>query len=130
MKRTYILLALLACGMLACKQKKSSGTDAAGGPNKALDSLFNSYWEGRSKLSPLDATQQGDNRYNAILVNDQTQAYRDSLKNFYQHYLDEIKKFDYDALDENDKVSVDMFTYDMNMQLQGLAIGVIGGQVS
>ena len=130
MKRTYILLALLACGMLACKQKNSNGTDAAGGPNKALDSLFNSYWEGHSKLSPLDATQQGDNRYNAILINDQTQAYRDSLKNFYQHYLDEIKKFDYDALDENDKVSVDMFTYDMNMQLQGLAIGVVNSQPS
>ena len=123
MKKSLVY-ALLAVALMACKQKQPTG------PNPQLAKLFDTYWDARSKYFPLEATQQGDNRYNNILVNDQTQAFRDSLKAFYQQYLDEVKKFNYDELDENDKISVDMFTYYMDMQLKGLGIGVVNSQPS
>jgi len=90
--------------------------------NKNLDTLFNNYWEERSKLFPLDATQFGDNRYNNQLPNDQTHAYRDTLKAFYQSYLDSVKAFDRNQLTDENKISYDIFLYNMNMELKGLAL--------
>lgn len=113
---------LLALGLLACKQKSNVNTAM---PDKKLATVFDRYWDERSRLYPLDATQQGDNRYNDILVNDQTQAFRDTLKAFYTRYQAEIKKFDYEKLDENDKVSYDIFNYEMGMQLKSLDVKVV-----
>ena len=41
-----------------------------------LAALFEAYWEEQAKLFPLEATAQGDNRYNDQLPNDQTRAFR------------------------------------------------------
>lgn len=106
----------------ACKQKNSNSSTLS--PNKDLAAVFDKYWDEHARLYPLDATQQGDDRYNNILPNDQTQAFRDSLKTFYQKYQDQVKKFDYNQLDENDKTSYDIFTYEMDMQLKALAVNV------
>jgi uncharacterized protein (DUF885 family) len=118
MKRTLIFI-MLASTLFACKHK-----DGSTEPNKDLAAMFDQYWDARAKLFPLDATQQGDNRYNDILPNDQTQAFRDTLKAFYQKYDDAIKKFDRESLNDNDKISYDIFTYEMDTQLKGIAIGI------
>lgn len=122
MNRTQTALcALLVVMLFACNQKND---DATAAPNKDLASVFDKYWDERSRLYPLDATQQGDNRYNDLLVNDQTQAFRDTLKAFYTGYKAAIKKFDYDKLDENDRISYDIFTYEVDMQLKALEVKV------
>jgi len=53
------------------------------GENKALHQLFNNYSEENLKLFPLNATGQGDNRYNDLLQNKGSQAFKKSLHNFY-----------------------------------------------
>ena len=118
MKRTALIM-LMACALFGCKPKN---TDTG---NKDLAALFDKYWEDHARLFPIDATQQGDNRYNDILPNDQTQAYRDSVNAFYKKYLDEVKKFDYASLDDNDKISYDIFVYEMDMQLKSAALNVV-----
>jgi uncharacterized protein (DUF885 family) len=120
LKQTTTII-LLACAFLGCKQKQASST---AGDNKDLAAFFNKYWEKRARLFPLDATQNGDNRYNDILPNDQTQAYRDTLTAFYQTYQQGLKSFDYNQLDDNDKVSYDIFTYEMGMQINALKTGI------
>ena len=87
-----------------------------------LETLFNNYWEERLKLYPLDATAEGDTRYNDQLPNNQTKSYRNSLKAFYQSYLDTIQTFDPNTLSEKDKISYDIFSYEMKRQLDGLGL--------
>ncbi|QIL78116.1 DUF885 domain-containing protein [Hymenobacter sp. HDW8] len=82
--------------------------------------MFEKYWDERAKLFPLEATGQGDNRYNDQLPNDNTVAYRTAQRQFFQQYLDALKKFDRSKLSENDRVSYDIFLYDMQMRLEGL----------
>ncbi|MEO8795689.1 MAG: DUF885 family protein, partial [Daejeonella sp.] len=122
-KNILLIFTLLFSALLfnACTQNApvaSSVTDST----KNISQVFDTYWEENAKLFPLDATSQGDNRYNNILNNDATQSFRDSLKNFYQKYLNEITAFDREKLDENDKISYDIFKYEMESKLKGLTL--------
>lgn len=113
----HILIAAFLC---ACKGRK---TELASGENKtvmSIDILFNDYWEDRSKFFPLEATQQDDHRYDYLLPNDQTQGFRDSLEHFYTSYAARLDSFNREELNANDKVSYDIFKYEMGMQLAGL----------
>lgn len=104
--------------LLGCSQQPKPETSAK------LSVLFESYWEERSKFFPLDATQQGDNRYNDLLPNDQTAEFRQKLKDFHSSYLARLLKFDRADLMENDQVSYDIFKYENETQLEGLKYDV------
>ncbi|WP_046245620.1 DUF885 domain-containing protein [Hymenobacter terrenus] len=113
----------------ACNQTKTTetagstaGSDAAADSTQGLPGLFSSFWEKQSRLDPLSATAQGDNRFNNLLPNDQTQAFRDTLRTFYQDYLTRLEKFDRTKLDDNGKISYDIFQYDMKQRLDGLKL--------
>lgn len=110
---------IAACNRHASKNK-ATNTDSV--TNKKLDVVFNNYWERHLKLFPIDATMTGDNRYNDQLPNNQTQAFRNKLKVFYQSYLDTVKSFNRDKLTEENKISYDIFLYNMNMALKGLTL--------
>ncbi|MBD2769534.1 DUF885 domain-containing protein [Hymenobacter sp. BT664] len=128
MKR-LILAGLVATALTtACNQTKTSDTAASGTAGVAADStsglngLFNSYWEQLSRLDPLAATAYGDNRYNDQLPNNQTRAFRDTMRVFYQTYLDRLHKYDREPLSDNDKISYDIFEYEMEHGLAGLKL--------
>ena len=87
-----------------------------------LASLFEAYWEDRAKLFPLNATAQGDNRYNDQLPNDQTRAFRQQQQRFYQQYLTALGRFDRARLSADDQVSFDIFQYEMQTRLEGLKL--------
>lgn len=89
-------------------------------PLDDFSTMLESYSEERLKLFPFDATQQGDNRYNDILVNDQTEEFRDQLEVFYKKYLKNLETFKRDSLSENDRISYDIFKFEMDIQLDGL----------
>lgn len=88
--------------------------------SEKLAQLFESYWEEHSRLFPLEATSQGDNRFNDLLPDDQTPEFRQRLQDYYQGHLDRLRTFDRQALSENDQISYDTFEYEMKMQLEGL----------
>ena len=50
--------------------------------NRQLSAVLNDYYEYRARLIPLEATQNGDNRYNDILPVDFTDTYLDTLRIF------------------------------------------------
>ncbi len=97
--------------LFACAHKNPKG--------KNIDEVFSNYWEERSKLFPLEATQQGDNRYNDLLPNDQTAEFRKGLDDFYNRYLHEVESFDRNKLSDSQKTSYDLFVYEMKMNLEG-----------
>ncbi len=114
----------------ACNQTNTPETAAAGAAPAAgeasagLAALFDSYWEQQLRLNPLDATAYGDNRYNDVLPNNQTRAYRDTLRVFYQDYLARLQQFDRAKLSANDQISYDIFAYEMNHGLAGLKLNL------
>ena len=125
--KNLVLAGLVAVALTsACNQTVSTETENAGGTAadtvSGINGLFHRYWEQESRLHPLDATAQDDNRYNDQLPNDQTQAYRDTLRNFYQRSLTQLQQFDRAALSENDKISYDIFAYEMKQRLEGLKL--------
>ncbi|AHJ98646.1 DUF885 domain-containing protein [Hymenobacter swuensis] len=122
------LTGLLAGALLAgCNQQKNAAESATAAETtladmKDLPTLFDAYWEENARLFPLEATTQGDNRYNDQLPNDGTRAFRRQLQNFYQKYLDGLHKFNREELSANDKISYDIFEYDVQNKLEGLKL--------
>ncbi|UOG73767.1 DUF885 domain-containing protein [Hymenobacter tibetensis] len=99
---------------------KATTASATTAPSAALTTLFDAYWEDRAKLYPLNATSQGDNRYNDQLPNDQTRAFRQQQEQFFQQYLASLRKIGRTKLSAEDQVSYDIFEYEMQSRLEGL----------
>ncbi len=116
-KAVFILLILSSIMTSSCILNNINQHNA---DNKELAILFDNYYEDRMKLFPLEATQNGDNRYNDKLYADFTDTYRAQLKEFYTNYLAYINHYDREQLNENDKISFDVFKREMEMNLQGL----------
>ena len=88
--------------------------------NQELSSLLGKYYQERLQVFPIEATVNGDARYNDKLYVDFTDSYRSKLKEFYNRYRIYISKFDRDALNDNDKLSFDAFSREMDISLEGL----------
>lgn len=117
MKQT--LLALFA--LISISSCKLSNMNQNGEDNKELSALLDKYYEERMQLFPLEATINGDNRYNDQLPIDFTDSYRTKLKSFYNRYLVYISKFERETLNANDQLSYDIFKRDMQVYLDGLS---------
>ena len=116
MKRS--LLILLAVFLLsACRQRQPQTASTEMAP---IHLLFQNYYEERMKLFPLEATSNGDNRYNDRLPIDISASYRDTLRNFYRQFLDSLAAYDRASLDETDRTSYDILTWDLRTALDGL----------
>ena len=130
MKKLALAGLVAAALITACNKRNQSDTSWTGrtdtnnaaAKEPTLPALFGSYWETQSRLDPLAATAQGDNRYNNLLPNDQTRAHRDTLRTFYSDYLAQLGKYDRAQLSDNDKVSYDIFKYEMEQRLAGLKL--------
>jgi len=101
----------------ACNNAATSSA-AGGNDSAAINRMFANYWEDRMKLYPLEATSNGDNRYNDILQNDISQAFIINAKSFYSRYLDSVKTYNRETLSGNDRISYDIFKREMEMQLE------------
>jgi uncharacterized protein (DUF885 family) len=119
----YLFLAFLFPVLVSCKlmQKNEPIPD-----NKALSLLLNNYYEERMRLFPLEATQNGDPRYNDQLPVDFTDSYLHTLDDFYSRYDSGILVFNRDALNENDKISYDIFKREMEMSREGIKFHLNG----
>jgi uncharacterized protein (DUF885 family) len=98
---------------------KTGPAAPAGASSAPLAALFERYHDRYNRLFPLQATAEGDHRFDDKLPNDQTRVYRDTLKAFYSHYLGAMRKVDRNKLTANDKVSYDMLKYELEQRLAG-----------
>lgn len=110
---SLVLLALL----LSCSppEKKADVTT-----KPKLDSLLSSYHEESFRLNPLRATSAGDNRYNDLLPNVLTTAYRQQQQAFYERYKHALSTLDKSVLSEDDQLSYDLLMYECERSLEGL----------
>ena len=107
--------------IIAITSCKLSNSPVQKEDNKEMSVMFDKYYEERLQLFPLDATQNGDNRFNDQLHVDFTDSYRAKLKEFYQLYLNSVTKFNRDSLNDNDQISFDIFKHEMEMSIEGLS---------
>ena len=114
-----ILSVSLSFMLCACGINQGQKTSVAG-PNTAFNKMLDDYYNERMKLFPLEATQNGDNRYNDQLPADFTDSYRSMLKDSYDKYLTSVTSFKRDELDSNDAISFDIFKREMDIRLQEL----------
>ncbi|WP_227698993.1 DUF885 domain-containing protein [Spirosoma radiotolerans] len=110
-----LLLPLLIATMIGCNSKKSEQTTTA---NTDFATVLDDYYEQRLKLFPIEATQQGDNRYNDQLPNDISQAFLGQTKAFYTNTLEKLNSFDREKLSDEDKISYDILKRELALQLE------------
>lgn len=121
MKFNFLAVVLFSVLCFACSQKPADNNVLS---SNTASGLFSNYWDQRARFFPLEAMQQGDNRFNNLLPNDQTAAFRDSLKSFYTATLDSLNKFNRDSLTAEDQLSYDVLAYELHTQLEGLQFNI------
>lgn len=89
--------------------------------NIGFSSLLSSYYEDGLKLNPLNATFQGDSRYNDTLPNFLSDAYKKELKNYYSGYLEKSKRFESAKLSESEHMSNAILKWECEINLEGLS---------
>lgn len=114
-----LLIFMAACSQNADKNNQAK-TAIQMNANAGLAKLFNNYYEKRMQIFPLEATANGDNRYNDLMPIDFTDSYRQKLHTFFSSYSDSIAQFKREELNEKDKLNYDVFKYEMAMSLEGL----------
>ena len=67
---------LLALSVMACSSKNETNFSA----------FTKQYFDDKNALSPLEATQYGQNQYNDQLLFEMTDSYRKKLGEFYANY--------------------------------------------
>jgi len=113
MKRIAIAFTLIA-GLFACKQANKNTEN-----NPKFGAFLETYYQDQLKLSPLQATMVGDNRYDDLLPNDGSVAYLKEWSQFNTRYLDSLKNYDRATLNENDQLSFDNLKYQLEINLEG-----------
>jgi uncharacterized protein (DUF885 family) len=105
---------------LSCGGEPKKGDSTAIATRRALHEMLDSYWEQRMVLYPLEATANGDARYNDRLTISIAESFRDSLHSFYGGYLERAKTLVTTGLQGEDVISYTLFKYEMSMNLEGL----------
>lgn len=118
--KTVLMICVTIIVAAGCNQESSKPAGESNNSSQELAVLFEKYYEERLRLFPLEATAIGDTRYNDLLPIDFTDGYRSKLSDFYNRYLAEINKYEREELNEKDKLSFDVFNYEMKMNLEGL----------
>jgi uncharacterized protein (DUF885 family) len=115
-----LLLFSLFLGLLTPSCKLMPKMKPVKEDNKELSKLFDDYYEGRMELFPLEATQNGDDRYNDRMPVDFSDAYRDSLRHFYTRCQDRLQQFNVAGLSEADRLSCSILSWELRSRLDGL----------
>jgi uncharacterized protein (DUF885 family) len=84
-----------------------------------LDQLYQQFWEENLKLNPIQATFQGDNRYNDQLPNFYTADFRRRAHDFTVGWLDKVQKVGSDGLSGQDLLSYEIFVRSAKDSLEG-----------
>jgi uncharacterized protein (DUF885 family) len=104
MKKLSILI--LVAALAGCAQKEAMKTENKQG----FSSMLDSYYEEYLKFNPFEATQMNDPRYNDLLPNDISEAYRQDLRAFYKRYQDSLAGYDRSKLSAQEQLSYDILS--------------------
>ncbi len=117
-----VLLALGTCLLcLPAPPAEAQRRTASAPADKAnrLNALYAQYWDALMKLDPLQATLQGDARYNDQLPNTLSLAFRQQYLEFNREWLALAEAIGADGLQGQDLLSYQIFVRDTRAALAG-----------
>src|SRR6476469_3381415 len=124
--RPLTLAVALAFGVVALPSaaapaKAAPATKAATQQSKAqrLTAMYDQYWEELLKLNPLQATFQGDPRYNDQMPDFGSAEFRKKQHDFTTKWLDAVQKVGSDGLTGQDLLSYEIFVDGAKRSLEG-----------
>ena len=103
----------------AAKKTPAPATQVAEDKGARLTKLYADYWEEVLKLNPIQATFQGDNRYNDLLPDFGSAEYRRQQREFTERWLKTIEGIGSDGLSGQDLLSYEIFVRDSKNSLEG-----------
>ncbi|HEX8278028.1 MAG TPA: DUF885 domain-containing protein, partial [Segetibacter sp.] len=86
---------------------------------KRLNVLVEQYFEDNLKLYPTYATYLGDDRYDNLLENSISQEHINKEKAVYKKYAEMLGKIDRNKLTGQDRLSYDVFKWNMEIGIEG-----------
>ncbi|MGH8031089.1 MAG: DUF885 domain-containing protein [Luteimonas sp.] len=116
------LAAITAASALPVHAQDTSAAAPAAASTSAnaakLSALYDAYWEALLKLNPLQATFQGDHRYNDQLPNSGSAEFRARSHAFTQDWLNKVEAVGGAGLSGQDLLSYQIFVRDATNSLE------------
>jgi len=108
----------LALPSAAFAQEAAAAAAPASDKAAKLNALYDEYWEALLKLNPLQATFQGDSRYNDQLPDFYSADFRAKSHDFTENWLKRIEAVGSDGLSGQDLLSYEIFVRDATDSLE------------
>ncbi len=122
--RPHLVLAIaIATALVGCATSPTGSTPASSrsvvSKAQQLNRLYDQFWEESLKLNPIQATFQGDPRYNDQLPNFLGADYRAQSHAFTAGWLKKIEAVGPSGLNGQDLISYEIFVHDAKSALEG-----------
>ena len=111
------ILLLILAATISCKTGKINQVKE---DNKELATVVDQYFNERMQMYPLEATTNGDNRFNNLLPANFTDSYQSKLIAFFKRYQASLDPFKREQLNDRDKITYDILRYEIEINLEGL----------
>ena len=120
MKNTILAMVLTTILFASCKTESSKTNPKDNDMSFAFNTMLDDYYEEGLKLTPINATFAGDNRYNNSFPNTLSDEYVIQVKNYYSNYLEKLAQYSDDNLNESEKMSKAILKWDCEINLNRL----------
>jgi len=117
--KKILLISFCLIGLYSCKEEAKK-EPAIAMHNTEFDSLLENYFEESLKLYPLNATSQGDVRYNDILPNFLSDEFIASENKFYSDYKQKLAEVNEESLTPSQQMSKDILLWECDRNLERL----------
>jgi uncharacterized protein (DUF885 family) len=107
--KTFSSLILLSILFTNCKSDKKSAD---------FKTITENYFNDKNELNPLDATLNGQEKYNDQLQFEMTDSYRKKQNDFFLNYEKQLAEVDKEKLSEEEKNSFDIITWEIEVGKQ------------
>jgi uncharacterized protein (DUF885 family) len=104
--------------VMACSTPSSERSEKA--INDSLNRVFQRYYDERMAVFPLEATDNGIDRYNDRLEADFTDSYREKLRDFYSRHLKALAAFNLDSLPPDLRVNALVMRWELETGMESL----------
>lgn len=116
MKRYLVAACVFFISSCTTENRKQSIKDTS----VLLKEITDGYYQERMHYFPLEATANSDNRYNDLLPIDISDAYIDTLRQFYHRYSEKLLTINKPELTGQDLISYEVLQYTLEIEEKGL----------
>jgi uncharacterized protein (DUF885 family) len=125
--KKLLFIAAIAAMIAACnntntavgKTDEKKSVEKTMGSTPSVSAIFQAYYDERMQIFPFEATSNGISTYNDQFPIDISEAYRDTVKQFFQKYKTQLSAVDASKLSERERMSYDILNWDLDVAIEG-----------